>query len=46
MSEWNIGKGGGVGETLRNYQGGSLRSPTEGEEGVQKSEKLPYVIYE
>ena len=40
---------GGVRESLRNYQGGfsqSLRSLTEGGRGVQKSEKMPYVINE
>ena len=44
------GKGGGVGETLRNYQGGVqpiLTVPYRGGEGGgQKSKKLPYVIYE
>ena len=40
---------GGVSETLRNYQGGVqpiLTLPYRGGEGGQKSEKLPYVIYE
>ena len=49
MSKYNNVKGGVVSETLRNYQGGfskSLRSLTEGGRGGQKSEKLPYVIYE
>ena len=43
-------EGGGVGETLRNYQGGVqpiLTIPYRGGgRGVQKSKKLPYVIYE
>ena len=49
MSKYNNIKGEGVGKTLRNYQGGfsqSLQSLTEGRRGVQKSEKLPYAIYE
>ena len=50
MSECNNGKGGGG--SVKPYviiKGGfsqSLRSLTEGGRGAQKSEKLPYVIYE
>ena len=48
MSKYDNVKGGG-GETLRNYQRGVqpiLMVPYRGGRGVQKSEKLPYVIYE
>ena len=49
MSKYDNGKGGGVSETLRNYQGGVqsiLTVPCRGGRGAQKSEILPYVIYE
>ena len=49
MSKYSIGKGGGVSETLRNYQGGVkpiLTIPYRGGRGGQKSQKMPYVIYE